>query len=501
MATVIGVWFATPPSTYSRRPIVTGGKTPGIAQLARSAGTAGPDVRIVARPLFSSVATTWSGTFASSRRLNGRCRSSRFRRFSFEMKWFARPMRPLALVIGLSGNTSCRRRPFQISPSSRTPSGSGHPAIQAALTAPTEVPTTKSGQTPCSNSALSIPTWTAPRLPPPESTKAQGPFPVAPWAAGEALIASLGWAPSQAASLMSRSLRRFSRWASSVTAASRRSHNRQSASDRHTWSSIDSSWVCMSGASDLDLNLTTLLLPRKRAPSHVATTTIGRFLDSTDAWPLWLSVDPDRRRTGVEGQVGGDLADRRRAGRAHCPQLEMASWAVGREEGDGLAVRGKRGGSDHAPADKRRGRAQGGSGGGEARDVQVRGLARALGAHHGDQLLVRRDGRLPAARVRARERCALAPGSPLDPDLGMHLKGVVDRELGVDQAAVAHRHRLDIAAGVVVRIREFLCSRPWGHRAHEDREVDAVAAEGVLGVEVVEQGLAVRAEARIEGPV
>src|SRR2546423_558203 len=50
-ATVIGVWLATPPSTYARRPIVTGGNTPGMAQLASSAGTAGPDAVLELPPL------------------------------------------------------------------------------------------------------------------------------------------------------------------------------------------------------------------------------------------------------------------------------------------------------------------------------------------------------------------------------------------------------------------------------------------------------------------
>ena len=67
-AVAIGVWLATPPSMSSRRPIVMGGKTPGIAQLASSAGTAGPLESTTARPLFSSVATTCTGICACSSR-------------------------------------------------------------------------------------------------------------------------------------------------------------------------------------------------------------------------------------------------------------------------------------------------------------------------------------------------------------------------------------------------------------------------------------------------
>src|SRR5829696_2571467 len=44
--------------------------------------------------------------------------------------------------------------------------------MYAALSAPAEVPTRRSGEIPRSISACSIPTWTAPTLAPPDSTKA-----------------------------------------------------------------------------------------------------------------------------------------------------------------------------------------------------------------------------------------------------------------------------------------------------------------------------------------
>src|SRR3954464_15095963 len=44
--------------------------------------------------------------------------------------------------------------------------------MYAAFRAPTEVPITRSGTMPRSAKAWSIPTWTAPRLPPPERTNA-----------------------------------------------------------------------------------------------------------------------------------------------------------------------------------------------------------------------------------------------------------------------------------------------------------------------------------------
>src|SRR5207245_601034 len=69
-------------------------------------------------------------------------------------------------------------------------------ATHAALTAPTDVPIRKSGQTSASKRALSIPIWTAPKLPPPEKTNADKPCPPAPFAARDVLIATAGWVPS-----------------------------------------------------------------------------------------------------------------------------------------------------------------------------------------------------------------------------------------------------------------------------------------------------------------
>ena len=57
MATEIGVLLATPPSTRSTPSMRTGGNTPGIAALARTASTSGPDDRIISLPLCMSVAT------------------------------------------------------------------------------------------------------------------------------------------------------------------------------------------------------------------------------------------------------------------------------------------------------------------------------------------------------------------------------------------------------------------------------------------------------------
>src|SRR5439155_16631892 len=106
------------------------------------------------------------------------------------------------------------------------------------------------------------------------------------------------------------------------------------ASERHTWSSNASSWVRRSGASDLDLKLTFCLLLPKRARSQLATTTIGRFWNSTDG----LASYPDWRGRGVEPEVRRDVADRSRTARTDRPELEIAARPGRREIGDRFAV-------------------------------------------------------------------------------------------------------------------------------------------------------------------
>src|ERR1700730_7089733 len=65
-----------------------------------------------------------------------------------------------------------------------TPSAFGAPAKKPALSAPTDVPTTKSGCTPAANRTSSMPTCIAPRLPPPANTVLDG----AQGASGEARL-------------------------------------------------------------------------------------------------------------------------------------------------------------------------------------------------------------------------------------------------------------------------------------------------------------------------
>src|SRR3954469_6908162 len=73
----------------------------------------------------------------------------------------------------LSGKTSCRCRSRHTRPSSVAVCGDwSRDATKAALSAPTEMPTRKSGVMPRSYSASSIPTCNAPRPAPPERTNA-----------------------------------------------------------------------------------------------------------------------------------------------------------------------------------------------------------------------------------------------------------------------------------------------------------------------------------------
>jgi hypothetical protein len=64
----IGTLSTTPPSMYRSPSISTGGKMAGMAEEARMASTAGPWVNHRSPPSVSEVATTSSGSSASSSR-------------------------------------------------------------------------------------------------------------------------------------------------------------------------------------------------------------------------------------------------------------------------------------------------------------------------------------------------------------------------------------------------------------------------------------------------
>src|SRR3954454_22692868 len=153
--------------------MLTGGNTAGSAADARIGSTIGPEWNQRSAPVASEVATTWNGIRASSNVRNVASSSiSRRRPVLSPRAW--RPLRRSAttLVIPVAGKTSPLRRFSQMSTSRSAPASVGSPAIAAPLSAPTEHPTIMSGRTPWSNNARTIPTCTAPRLPPPPSTNA-----------------------------------------------------------------------------------------------------------------------------------------------------------------------------------------------------------------------------------------------------------------------------------------------------------------------------------------
>src|SRR6266699_2429762 len=139
---------------------------------------------------------------------------------------------------------------------------------------------------------------------------------------------------------------RCSRSVSSRTAASTRSHSRQSASDLQTWSSSDSHCVRRSGTSLRDrspfpLSIFVITPTAKTFTSNCAATTYAVNFLVRKSVPEALALVPHRCRRGIQANVLGDGTRRgrrrRRVGR-HCPQLESPALLHGREERDGLAV-------------------------------------------------------------------------------------------------------------------------------------------------------------------
>src|SRR5215472_88418 len=147
---------------------------PGMAELASSAGSSRPSRSTCGRAVAMSVVIA----------ANGRARSA---------KASSAPMKsPITVASPALGNrcvlVCCRVRAWASSPPGRTRSRVirghrldrrlaallGSRASTAPLSEPTEVPATMSGGTSRSPSACSIPTCTAPRLPPPPSTYPTG---------------------------------------------------------------------------------------------------------------------------------------------------------------------------------------------------------------------------------------------------------------------------------------------------------------------------------------
>ena len=96
--------------------------------------------------------------------------------------------------MGLSRKIPLDPTACHISARVRMPSTEGSAATKAPLRAPMLVPTTRSGRTPCSARARSIPTWVVPSTPPPPSTNAVVVMPAAYAATtAGADAAQLGW--------------------------------------------------------------------------------------------------------------------------------------------------------------------------------------------------------------------------------------------------------------------------------------------------------------------
>jgi hypothetical protein len=91
---------------------------------------------------------------------------------ALESRWVRYLATRAACRTGFSTKTPSRETASQTSASRAAPATVGSAATNAPLTAPMLVPRTRSGRTPCSASACTIPTWVAPSTPPPPSTKA-----------------------------------------------------------------------------------------------------------------------------------------------------------------------------------------------------------------------------------------------------------------------------------------------------------------------------------------
>ena len=139
----------------------------------------GPVENHASRTPAMSVATHWNGRASSSKVSTRRTPCRKPRRRSFV--WMASPLRARATALGNhpDGSRPSRPSPSQSSSRRATPRAVGSWANAAPFIAPIEHPRTSCGAISCSTSERSMPTWTAPWLPPPDSTSATGPDPSA----------------------------------------------------------------------------------------------------------------------------------------------------------------------------------------------------------------------------------------------------------------------------------------------------------------------------------
>jgi hypothetical protein len=167
-----GMLWTRPPSKKCSSPTRTGGSSPGTAAEASTAGTIGPAVNQWAAARSMLAATHWKGRARSSMCSTGRASSSR-RSGSLGCRWVPERARVRTRPNSDPANASAATPSRHTAASSGTAAaGSAWAATNTPLSAPTEVPSTRSGRTPASARACSIPTSWAPRTPPPPSTKA-----------------------------------------------------------------------------------------------------------------------------------------------------------------------------------------------------------------------------------------------------------------------------------------------------------------------------------------
>ena len=145
---------------------------PGTAHEARIAGASAPESNHCSAARSMDAATHWNG-MASSANVRPSSRPSMSSRSGrFECAWVRVRTSLVARPKKEPENTPLAERVAQVVVSRSTVAGDGSAANAAPLSAPTDVPTTRSGRTPCSRRARSIPTSAAPMCPPPPSTNA-----------------------------------------------------------------------------------------------------------------------------------------------------------------------------------------------------------------------------------------------------------------------------------------------------------------------------------------
>ncbi len=168
----MGMLWTRPPSKKCSSPTRTGGSSPGTAAEASTASAIGPSLNQWAAARSMLAATHWKGRASSSIRLTGRASSS-WRRGSLGCRWVPERARVRTRPSSEPPNASAATPSRHTAASSGTASpGSRWAATNTPLSAPTEVPSTRSGRTPASARAWSMPTSWAPSTPPPPSTKA-----------------------------------------------------------------------------------------------------------------------------------------------------------------------------------------------------------------------------------------------------------------------------------------------------------------------------------------